>query len=411
MRRLRTWLGGEPLLPVGVLAGLNLVDEFDRIAFATLTPEIRDAFGTDDEVINSIATLAAVTVLVSAGPTGRLADRMSRVVLTWFAAVLWGIASLMTGLVPTLGLLLVVRILSGIGRNANEIIHPSILTDLYPPQSHPRVFLLHRLANPVAQGSGILAGLLGGSIGWEWTFVVLAAPTFLLAMLLVKIEEPPRRGVQGERRELGLLAAIGELRKVRSLRRFWATAFFLAASAVGIFQLISVYFEEIFDFGPEARGFTQFLVGIGWITGIFIGARAVDGRTTAEAAPRMAVICAGGFGVLALGALGLAASPVAWVALIATTIMSSGNGVWQAPYFSAVGRIAPEGLTGQAYASSTLFYAMGALLSIPLFILGDRVSYRLAFIAVAVLALVATALARSVAPLIRSDLAARGESG
>ncbi|MEM9610361.1 MAG: MFS transporter [Actinomycetota bacterium] len=411
MRRLRTWLGGEPLLPVGVLAGLNLVDEFDRIAFATLTPEIRDSFGTNDATINSIATVAAVMILVSAGPTGRLADRMSRVVLTWFAAVLWGIASLMTGLVPTLGLLLVVRILSGIGRNANEIIHPSILTDLYPPKIHPRVFLLHRLANPVAQGSGILAGLLGGSIGWEWTFVVLAAPTFLLALLLVKVEEPPRRGIQGERRELGLLVAIGELRKVDSLRRFWITAFFLAASAIGIFQLISVYFEEIFDFGPEARGFTQFLVGVGWITGIFVGARAVDGRTDAEAAPRMAVICSGGFGVLALGALGLAASPVAWVALIATTIMSSGNGVWQAPYFSAVGRIAPEGLTGQAYASSTLFYALGALLSIPLFILGDAVSYRLAFVAVAVLALIATALARSVAPLIRSDLAARGESG
>ena len=88
--------------------------------------------------------------------------------------------------------------------------------------------------------------------------------------------------------------------------------------------------------------------------------------------------------------------------------MASGNGVWQAPYFSAVGRIAPPGLSGQAYASATLFYAVGALFSIPLFILGDAVSYRLAFVAVAGLAAIAALLARSVAPLIRADLAAAG---
>lgn len=404
MGRLRSWLGGESLLPVGVLAGLNLVDEFDRIAFATLTPEIRDSFGTSDATINSIATISAVMVLVTAGPTGRLADRMSRVMLTWIAAGLWGIASMLTGLVPTLALLLVVRILSGIGRNANEILHPSLLSDLYPQDLHPRVFFVHRLANPVAQGSGVLAGWLGGTVGWEWTFVVLAAPTLVLSVLLVKIEEPGRRGVDGERRELRLLAAIRELSTVASLRRFWATAFFLAASAIGIFQLISVYFEQEFGFGPGQRGLTQFLVGLGWVAGIFVGARAVDGRTDPETAPGMAITCAGGFAVLALGALGLAVVPAAWMALVTTTVMASGNGVWQAPYFSAVGRIAPEGLSGQAYASSTLFYALGALLSIPLFILGDAVSYRLAFVAVAVLALIATALAATAAPLIKADL-------
>lgn len=408
MQRLRNWLGGEPLLPLGVLAGLNLVDEFDRIAFATLTPEIRDSFDSNDATINTIATLAAVMILVTAGPVGRLADRMSRVLLTWLAAVLWGVASLLTGLVPTLTLLLVVRIASGIGRNANEIIHPSLISDLYPQRLHPRAFLVHRLANPIAQASGILAGLLGGSVGWQWTFVVLSIPTFFLAVLLVRVEEPKRRGVDADRREIGMIAAVRELRHVASLRRFWVTAFFLAAAAVGIFQLISVYFEEVFGFGPEGRGVTQFLVGLGWVGGIVIGARAVDGRTDAESASRLATICSRGFGVIALGALGLAASPVGWVALVTTTIMASGNGVWQAPYFSAVGRIAPPGLSGQAYASATLFYAVGALFSIPLFILGDAVSYRLAFVAVAGLATVAALLARSVAPLIRADLAAAG---
>ncbi|MCP3853972.1 MAG: MFS transporter [Actinomycetia bacterium] len=406
MRAARTWIDGERLLPVGVLAGLNLVDEFDRIAFATLTPEIRDAFGTSDAVINSIATLSALVILFTAAPSGRLADRYSRVRLSLAAAFLWGVCSALTGLVPTLGLLVVVRILSGIGRNANEIIHPSLLSDLYPEGLHPRVFFLHRLANPVAQASGVLAGLLGTWVGWEWTFVVLAVPTIVLAGLLPLVPDPPRRGVQCHRSDISLGEAVRRLRGVPSLRRFWATAFFLAAAAVGIFQLISVYFEEQYGFGPAGRGAVQFMVGLGWVVGIFVGAGAAE-RVPVERASILALICAGGFGVTTIGSLGMAAAPAVGFALVATVVMASGNGVWQAPYFTAVGRIAPAGMSGQAYASTTLFYALGALLSVPLFFLGDWAGYRVGFLAVATLSAVAAALARSVAPLVEADLALR----
>ncbi|MCP5026104.1 MAG: MFS transporter [Actinomycetia bacterium] len=403
MPSVRAWLDNQRLLPVGILAGLNLVDEFDRIAFATLTPEIRDAFDTSDAVINSVATLSALVILFTAAPTGWLADRYSRVRLSLGAALLWGICAALTGLVPTLGLLVVVRILSGIGRNANEIVHPSLLSDLYPEAIHPRIFFLHRLANPVAQASGVLAGLLGASVGWRWTFAILAIPTLALAVLLPLLPDPPRRGIDGHRTELSLGETVGRLRAVPSLRRFWATAFFLAAAAIGIVQLISVYFEEQYGFGPQGRGAVQFLVGLGWVLGIFVGARAAD-RVPVERASLLALICAGGFAVTAGGALGMAVAPVLEFALLATVVMASGNGVWQTPYFTAVGRIAPAGLSGQAYASATLFYALGALVSLPVFFLGDWAGYRVGFAAVAGLASVAALLARSVAPLVEADL-------
>lgn len=403
MPSVRAWLDDQRLLPVGILAGLNLVDEFDRIAFATLTPEIRDAFGTSDAVINSVATLSALVILFTAAPTGRLADRYSRVRLSLGAAFLWGICSALTGLVPTLSLLVVVRILSGIGRNANEIIHPSLLSDLYPESTHPRVFFLHRLANPVAQASGVLAGLLGASVGWRWTFAILAIPTVVLAALLPLLSDPPRRGIDGHRTELSLGETVGRLRAVPSLRRFWATAFFLAAAAIGIFQLVSVYFEEQYGYGPQGRGAVQFLVGLGWVLGIFVGAAAAD-RVPVTRASLLALICAGGFAVTAAGALGMTVAPAMGFALVATVVMASGNGVWQAPYFTTVGRIAPAGLSGQAYASATLFYALGALVSVPVFFLGDWAGYRVGFAAVAGLASVAALLARSVAPLVEADL-------
>jgi hypothetical protein len=47
-------LGGASALPIVTLFGLNLADEFDRLAFATLTPEIRDAFGLSDSQIVAV---------------------------------------------------------------------------------------------------------------------------------------------------------------------------------------------------------------------------------------------------------------------------------------------------------------------------------------------------------------------
>ncbi|MCB0992243.1 MAG: MFS transporter [Acidimicrobiales bacterium] len=403
--KLREWLGGQPVLPVVALAGLNLVDEFDRIAYATLTPEIRDAFGSTDAVINSVATLSAVMILITAIPTGRLSDRVSRVKLSLGAAAMWGVASALTGAVPTIGLLLVVRLLAGIGRNANEVIHPSLLSDVYPQAVHPRVFFVHRLANPLAQASGVVAGVLADWAGWRWAFVALAAPTAVFSVVLSFVDDPPRRGLQGDidRRDISVRAAFGELRRLKSLPRFWAAAFFLAAAAVGIFQLVSVYFEQEFGFGATERGATQFLVGVGWIGGIVVGARLADDLDVAKVG-RLAVLCAGGFSVIAIGAVVVGSAPNSAVALVATTIMASGNGVWQAPYFSAVGLIAPPGMSGQVYASSTIFYALGALLSVPLYIIGDSVSYRLAFGGVAVLALVASVIAITAAPHVREDI-------
>jgi branched-chain amino acid transport system ATP-binding protein len=51
---------GRPLLPLGVLFGLNAVDELDRTAFAVLLPDIRDHFGLSNA---AALTLVAVTTI------------------------------------------------------------------------------------------------------------------------------------------------------------------------------------------------------------------------------------------------------------------------------------------------------------------------------------------------------------
>ena len=75
VRGLRKATAGYSLLPLGLLFTLNFVDEFDRIAFAALTPEIRDAFDLSDTGITAVAAVTSVFALLAALPLGILADR------------------------------------------------------------------------------------------------------------------------------------------------------------------------------------------------------------------------------------------------------------------------------------------------------------------------------------------------
>ena len=84
--RLRAATGGAATMPLVVLFALNLVDEFDRVAFTVLSPEIRDAFGLSDSGIVGIASVAGLTALLAALPIGVLADRVRRVRLAGVGA-------------------------------------------------------------------------------------------------------------------------------------------------------------------------------------------------------------------------------------------------------------------------------------------------------------------------------------
>jgi MFS family permease len=135
---LRKLTAGAPVLPLAVLFGLNFADEFDRVAFAAVISEIRDAFNLSDAGIQQVSGLAGLATLLLALPMGVLADRFNRVRLSILAAALWGTCAVFTGIVPAVWLLFIVRLGAGLGRIINEVVHPSLLSDLYPRKAHPR---------------------------------------------------------------------------------------------------------------------------------------------------------------------------------------------------------------------------------------------------------------------------------
>jgi len=383
---LRGITAGAPALPLVVLFGLNFVDEFDRVAFGAVISEIRTAFGLSDAGIQQVAGLAGLATLLLSLPMGIIGDRINRVRLSIGAAVLWGVCSVLTGIVPATLLLFFVRFGAGLGRIINEVVHPSLLADYYPRETHPRVFGLHRSANSLGAVAGPIAGIIAAALFWQASFVLLALPTAIFLVLALRLPHPNR----GASINAGLAAAVaeddpisfGEARRQlgasRTLKRFWFGAFLLGIGAFQIANVLSLFFEKVFGFGPVGRGFIQLVIGAGNVAGLAIGGILANRSTRSGQLPRLATITGLSFVQFAVGCVLLAISPWPAMAVFAAFFLSLGIGAYQPAYYSIVGMVAPPRVRSQSYAWAILYYGAGGLFYI-LFLagIGENTSYRL----------------------------------
>lgn len=419
MRRLRLPdLGGASSTPLLVLFGLNLVDEFDRIAFAALTPEIRDAFGLSDGQIVAIGAVAAVFMLVGALPFGYLGDHFPRIRIAGAAGLAWGSMAVLTGLAWAVPVLFLARLGSGVARTSNEVVHPSLLADYYAPAVQPKVFQVHRLATPLSAFAGLLAGGLAALFGWRAAFVLLSLPTFVLLALLVGRLSEPRRGesidadvaAATDGHALSFRDSRRALFAVRTLRRSWLGGFLLGIAFIANAQLLSLFFENVHGFGPFGRGIVQFCFGTGTVIGILVGARAATAATVNGDFARLTLVIAGSFATSAVALLLLAVAPSAVAAVAVVVLLGVGLGVYQPAYFPLVARIVIPQVRTQAYGWTLLFVGLGALFAIPLARFGESTSYRGAFVILAAIISLGALVVASARAAVDGDVAAADAS-
>ena len=410
--RVRSLTGGEVATPLLVLFGLNFVDEFDRIAFAALTPEIRDAFELSDTGIGTVGVLTGIFVLMAALPMGFIGDRRNRVRLSALAAVVWGTMSVLTGLVPAVALLFVVRLLAGLGRVVNGIVHPSLLGDFYKPENQPKVFAVHRLADPLSAVSGVVAGGIAEVFGWRWAFIVLAIPTFLLLSGILKLKEP-RRGAsidaelaeeEASAEPVSFAEARRQLFAIKTLRRMWVGSFLLGVAFLSIAQFLSLFFDDVYGFGPFARGLTTALSGVGTVVGLVVGARLAGKAMASGDTARLATITGLSFVSGGVGLVLLAIAPYAGLSVFFGMVAAAGLGAFQPANYPLVGLVAPPKIRTQAFAWSILWLGGGGVVSLLLFGLGDSQGYRLAIGILSAVVVVAGLVGMSASKFVKRDV-------
>jgi len=106
---------------------------------------------------------------------------------------LFTVTSLLCGLAPTLGIMLIARVMQGIGGGGLAPVEQAILVDTFPPAKRASAFALYTVAIVTAPAIGpVLGGWITDNYNWRWVFLI-NIPIGLASLYLTNkfVHDPP----------------------------------------------------------------------------------------------------------------------------------------------------------------------------------------------------------------------------
>lgn len=384
-------VGSHPFVPLLVLFGLNAVDELDRSAFAVLAPNIRDAFGLSLAGITSLIVVIIPVALIIELPIAWLADRRRRTKMAAGGGFIWAGFAALTGLAPTLAVLVIARMGSASGKTLNST-HNSLIADYYPTEHRARAFYFHRLADPIGKFvAPLAAGLLAAFLGWRAPFLLLAIPSVVVAFFALRLVEPARgrferlaAGADDETAGIDddpatFREAWRTVMRQRTARRIYLSMPFLSASVVGIAIILSLFYEEVYGVQEAGRGVIFAIAEPFGVAGLVLGAIFLQGAITKT--PGRAFQMIGLAGILSAGCLaGVALSPNVVVAVVFQIVLAVVVGALTPGIYAVISLVLPPNMRTQGFAMTNIFILIGLPVVPVIGGIGDELGLRTALL-------------------------------
>ncbi|MDR3588231.1 MAG: MFS transporter [Negativicutes bacterium] len=169
----------------------------DRVNIAVAGPTMMKELGMNPLVFGTVLSAFTFGYALTQIPGGYLADRFGAKRLLVTALIWWSVFTAVTGMVSSVGLLIAVRVLFGIGEGLGIGAQFKLVADFFPSEerSSANALFLTALALGPAFVAPIAAWLIG-IMGWRELFGCFAIPGFVMAYLLHRfIPEKPAAGV------------------------------------------------------------------------------------------------------------------------------------------------------------------------------------------------------------------------
>ena len=164
---------------------------------------------------------------------GRLADLFGRKRVLFFGLTLFVIGSILCGLASSMFLLVIFRILQGIGAGAVQPINQTLIGDLYPPAMRARMAGFFSGIWGIAAIVGpVLGAFVIAYAGWAWVFWV-TVPIALVASLLLAVALQER--IQRRAHQIDYLGAA-----LMSLAIGLLMYAFIQANALGLIKFLAM---------------------------------------------------------------------------------------------------------------------------------------------------------------------------
>jgi len=146
---------------------------------------------TDESTWVLTSYLVANAIMLPA--SGWIARRIGRKRLLLLSILLFTAASLLCGMALTMPMLIVARVLQGVGGGGMQPLAQSILLESFPPRQHGTAMAVYGVGVIVAPVIGpTLGGWITDSYSWRWIFYI-NLPIGILALIMVNlyVEDPP----------------------------------------------------------------------------------------------------------------------------------------------------------------------------------------------------------------------------
>jgi DHA2 family multidrug resistance protein len=219
-------------------------------------PHIAGGLGASTDESTWVLTSYLVSNAIILPLSGWISSIVGRKRFYMFCVFLFTASSFMCGLAPNLSVLIICRILQGMGGGGLQPSEQAILADTFSPAKRGMAFAIYGMAVVVAPAIGpTLGGWITDNYSWRWIFYI-NVPVGLLSLLLTSrlITDPPylkRRKLSEtpiDYMGLGLLAVgLGALQIVldKGERDDWFEShFILALAAICVIALVSVVIWE-----------------------------------------------------------------------------------------------------------------------------------------------------------------------
>jgi DHA2 family multidrug resistance protein len=181
------WLIG---VAVSLAAFMEVLDT--TIANVAL-PYMAGSLGASNDESTWVLTSYLVSNAIVLPISGWLAGAVGRKRFFMTCIVLFTTASVLCGFAPSLGLLLLSRVIQGAGGGGLQPMAQAILADSFPPEQRGLAFALYGITAVTAPTIGpTLGGWITDNYSWRWIFLI-NAPVGALAVLLVLrlVDDPP----------------------------------------------------------------------------------------------------------------------------------------------------------------------------------------------------------------------------
>ena len=183
----------NPWLIAGVVSLAAFMEVLDTSIANVALPYMAGNLGASNDQSTWVLTSYLVSNAIILPMTGWLAGAVGRKRFFMICLGVFTVSSLLCGFAPSLGFLLLFRVLQGAGGGGLQPMAQAILADTFPPEKRGIAFALYGITAVTAPTIGpTLGGWITFNYSWRWIFFI-NLPVGIVTWFLVRrfVEDPP----------------------------------------------------------------------------------------------------------------------------------------------------------------------------------------------------------------------------